>query len=149
MLSMFPQGFSHHGWAYLSIQTTLLEIRHNTGANAWVHHDFAVELLFEYIRKAHFPHMPSRFQSYFACDSLADVARYSQNGAHPVFELSSQTPPPKLDDQWLRFGQFNMTVVLARADYNAHQYWSGAQCSPTSQWEYLMVPPVSVAGPVP
>lgn len=127
---MFPDGLSIHGWLYAA---------HTTQIGDGMNISAALEIVFEYVRRSAFPHMPSRMQCFFAFDDLDRVIAFASQ-THLVFrvvELRSERCV-RLDMNWLKVPQ-----QLAGLSYFAHQYWSGA-ASPAPDWEYLLVPPVEV-----
>lgn len=132
VLQMFPEGLSIHGWAYALEQNWV----QNDQGEAFLRCSHAIELVFEYVRRANFPELPSRLQSYFAFDDIDRVARFSPGS--PIFEVHPASMF-KADQTWL-----NVSDQLAVASFNANQYWLGS-ASATPDWEYLLVPPVTIA----
>ncbi|WP_421590924.1 hypothetical protein [Shinella sp. M27] len=128
-LELFPEGLSIHGWQFLTSRNWV------QGQNEpFLTHNEGIELVFEFVRLAHFPDRPSRMQSYFAFDSIEQVKSFSDA---PVYEMMPAASF-MADMNWLKVGgQF------AYASYNAHQYWRGA-ATPDPRWEYLLVPPVVI-----
>lgn len=128
LLEMFPEGLSLHGWLYALSSPGI----HLNDGRITIDSSCAIEMLFEFIRRASFPDRPSRFQSFFAFDSLENVREFAR--ALPIYEMKPKSAF-KCDQKWLRIPQ------AALAFYYGHQYWSGAATSnPT--WEYLLEPPV-------
>jgi hypothetical protein len=130
---MFPDGLSLHGW-----QFTVCHHLISTDQNGvrYTHNECAIELVFEYARRATFPGCPSRFQSFFAWDSL-DAAKAFNKASHPIYQLESEASF-RADSAWLNLNEQN-----AIGSYSAHRYWSGAP-TPEPKWEYLLKPPVRV-----
>ncbi|MHC1594292.1 MAG: DUF2441 domain-containing protein [Methanotrichaceae archaeon] len=63
--SLFPDGVTSHGEYYMLKGQTLAK-----GVNE------VIELLFEYVRKSHFPSRPSRFQSVFAFENIDQAVSF-------------------------------------------------------------------------
>jgi hypothetical protein len=128
--TLFPDGLSIHGWLYAPF----------TGSyNGGIHNDAALEITLEYVRRAFFPHLPSRFQSFFAFDDIERVKQFARESApgSRIVELRSNSSV-KVDMGWLKARR-----QLAGLSYVAHHYWSGA-ATEMPDWEYLMVPPVDI-----
>ena len=129
--SMFPGGVSAHGERYF-----LQNSAHSTIISPML------ELVFEYVRRSKFPHLPSRFQCMFAMDSVAAANQfkhqYDCNDA-PVYRVESQTTTIKVD----------MTLLTAQTvlvtSHFGHLYWSGEKHPEIEPfWEYLLRCPVTV-----
>lgn len=112
--SLFPDGLSVHGERYL-----LNNNSRGTIASPMI------ELLFENVRRAHFPDSPSRFQSFFACCSAEEAREFQDaygNGIAPIWEIYS-------DGQYCKGNMClldsNQTTLFC--SYLAHEYWSGSQ----------------------
>jgi len=63
--SLFPDGVTSHGERYM-----LRGQAQDMGVNE------IIELLFEYVRKSHFPSRPSRFQSVFAFENIDQAVSF-------------------------------------------------------------------------
>src|SRR6516165_10651975 len=72
LVELFPEGLSPHGWRFMLDRYDY--IRDPITNDAFVNHTWQVEFVFEMVRRAAFPKMNSRFQSYFAWETL-DAAR--------------------------------------------------------------------------
>lgn len=129
-LAMFPDGLSFHGWHYITLRTWEPII----GGQA-IEISALVETVFEYVRKADFPTLPSRFQSYYAFDSLKAAQDFA-----PEKRIVQVIPANfvRLDQKWL-----TLSNHVAGMSLNAHKYWSGA-ATIEPDWEYLLVPPIQV-----
>ncbi|TKV76728.1 DUF2441 domain-containing protein [Rhizobium sp. AU243] len=127
---LFPEGLSIHGW---------LHIAHTARFGDGMHSDAAMEIVFEYVRRAVFPHMPSRMQCFFAFDDLDRVLSFASltHNVIRVVELRSERIV-RLDMNWLK-----MAPQVAGLSFFAHQYWSGTPTA-SPDWEYLLFPPVDV-----
>jgi hypothetical protein len=109
---LFPAGISRHGEKYL-LHSSDPEKRN----------DASIELVFEYIRRSHFPLRPSRLQSVFAFESLVDATRFGmkyreEREAH-IWIVQSED-----------FFEADMNLLSIRGSclltsYRAHRYWSG------------------------
>lgn len=130
VLDMFPEGLSIHGWFYAALSARYRDL---------MHPDAAQEIVFEYVRRAAFPHMPSRFQCFFAFDDLDRVKAFAAatSPVYRVVELRAEKFV-RLDMNWVIIPK-----QTAGLSYVAHQYWSGAATG-KPDWEYLLVPPVDV-----
>ena len=127
---MFPNGVSKHGDSYFL----------SSGSKANIASP-AIEILFEYARRAHFQDKPSRFTSLFGVDSLLSATdfntRYAE-GKAGIWEVDA--------DVYFR-GNMNLltsnqtTLVYS---YFAHLYWKGETGPIPPFWEYLLTPPVRV-----
>ena len=76
LLELFPEGLSLHGWQYLLDRHDF--IRHPVTNDVFVNHTWQVELTFEMVRRAVFPKMNSRLQSYFAWETLDDARNFRE-----------------------------------------------------------------------
>ncbi|CAN7806422.1 hypothetical protein LJR267_010722 [Paraburkholderia hospita] len=135
LLSLFPEGLSLHGWDYMTRQC-LMPLPHAVGAD----YSVILEQVLEYVRRTAFAEHPSRLQSYFAFDSMADAVNFRASGGQPQNPIYLLNPSHALqmDQEWLRLGHQN-----AIGSYCAHQYWMGA-ASPAQDWEYMLVTPIDV-----
>ena len=133
---LFPLGLSSHGEKYF-YNTTLLEKSS----------DKVAELIFEYIRLKWFPHLPSRYQAYFAFLSYEDLIK------SPLFDISRYIYEIETDNYFIadmnllsgaffRFEDANYTNIPIVAE-RAKQYWSG-QYSDNPQPEVLIIPPAKI-----
>jgi hypothetical protein len=134
---LFPDGVGAHGELNFVSADALFQVT-----------DHLIELIWENVRRAHFPTAPSRFQSVFAVDTL-DEARafrtaFDPTGAATIWQVQTAHPGFRTNMELLRApGTALMT------SYHAHCYWS--QHSPDHPvpvtWEVLLTPPVDVLGP--
>lgn len=132
--ALFPDGLSPHGWQYLVNRHDFIRV--DGSQTAFVNHEMAVELVFEYVRRAAFQRAQSRFQSFFAWESLEQALGFRQ-GDQPIYRLESDHVM-YADQCWLTLGVQNVA-----ASFSAHNYWRGV---PTNQprWEAVLAPPVCV-----
>lgn len=131
---MFPTGVSQHGDQYF--------LKNSSRANIA---SPAVELLFEYVRRSHFPDKPSRFQSWFGVESLDDAKAFRARfgaGTGTIWRVASK--------EFLRANMNLLTSQQTTLAYSwfAHAYWRGESGPMNPFWEFLLVPPVQVLGAV-
>jgi hypothetical protein len=132
---LFPDGLSLHGWDYMTRNT---KITPGSDGQHYVEYSNALEIFIEYVRRASFPGLHSRLQSYFAFTSAEEARNFSaKNGSKPVYKLHAERVF-RYDQKWLRLGHQS-----AYTSYAAEQYWSGS-ATPEPTWEYLLAAPVSV-----
>jgi hypothetical protein len=131
---LFPDGLSLHGWQFMVERHDF--IRPTNSDALFVNHNMVVELAFEYVRRAVFPSRRSRFQSFFAWESL-EMARAFRKEGQALYRVESNSIF-RADQSWLTLG-----VQNAIASLSAHRYWSGAS-SGTPRWEILLAPPVRI-----
>ena len=131
---LFPDGLSLHGWQFMVERHDF--IRPTNSDALFVNHNMVVELVFEYVRRAVFPSRCSRFQSFFAWESL-EMAKAFRKEGQALYRVESSSIF-RADQSWLTLG-----VQNAIASLSAHRYWSGAS-SGTPRWEILLAPPVRI-----
>jgi len=110
--NLYPSGLSAHGEQYL--------LRNDSRGNLA---SPIIELLFENVRKAHFPDRPSRFQSIFACCSIEEARQFRSSYGEinsPIWEVYTEGPVFKGN---MRLLDNNQTSLIC--SYLAHEYWSG------------------------
>lgn len=110
--NLYPSGLSAHGEQYL--------LRKDSRGNIA---SPIIELLFENVRKAHFPDRPSRFQSIFACCSIDEARQFRSSYGEinsPIWEIYTEGPVFKGN---MRLLDNNQTTLVC--SYLAHEYWSG------------------------
>ncbi|MFL1407374.1 hypothetical protein ACJO2E_18675 [Marinobacter sp. M1N3S26] len=132
MLSMFPEGLSHHGVSYFVSS----ESRADSPSQS-------IELLFEYVRQAHYPELMSRFQSFFACQSIEEARLFRQNygtGDEKIYEVLARGRYFKAN---MRLLDNNQTSLCC--SFLAHKYWRSETVSlPNELWEILLELPVTI-----
>lgn len=98
-----------------------------------------LELLLENVRRSAYPERPSRLQSMFGVESLAEAIQVqSRLGGGAIFKVHSEVVF-RADMNLLHAG--NSTLVTS---WFAHQYWAG-ECGPEAPfWEWVMKCPVSI-----
>lgn len=106
---LFPGGISDHGRRYFVLGTFATPV-------------WALETTWEYVRRAHYPHRPSRFTCTYAWQTIEEARAFSANhGNAPIWEVSS-------DSAFLG----NMALLdprpsCVRTSQSAHQYWQGIE----------------------
>jgi len=126
---LFPEGVTSHGERYM------LKGKPPKG------HSPVIELIFEYVRRAHFSSRPSRFQSVFAFETIAKAVKFKnkyEKSDSLIWEVESDVAF-KADMSLL-----TLQVSLLLESYNAHRYWRGNSSGNNPVWEYLLSPPVRV-----
>ena len=111
-------------------------IRDPISNDAFVNHTWQVEFTFEMVRRVAFPKMNSRFQSYFAWETL-DAARGFRKNAQSIYRTRAEKGF-RADQNWLTLGTQGVATSLC-----AHRYWSGAASS-ESLWELVLCAPVRI-----
>lgn len=127
---LFPNGISSHGEFYI------IQNGSSTDPQATM-----IELLFEYVRRGCFADKPSRYEAFFAFETLKDlsafIARYKISTG-TVWEVECNN---------VFKGDMNLLALYHSSlvfSYNAHCYWQGLPSS-SPLWELLLTPPVYVA----
>lgn len=166
-LSPFMNGISQHGMhqlrttcpfiaSDLSIKGEMLLHPYSFGNSTSDINTQIIEIVFELVRRAHFPHLPSRFTSFFAVKSYYDFLQWPElldGDRYPnykIWEIDAPDTTPCFDSSLLRggliFGRENANyymgfLPIASADY-AFNYWSG-KTSDKPRMEYLLPHPIS------
>jgi hypothetical protein len=127
-VSMYRNGVSRHGLKYIR------EVSKNSHT----------EWFFEYVRRSTFPNKPSRFESFFAFDSLESVEQFKVKfhaTQSPVFEV-------ECDDFFKGdmnlLGSQNSPLIYSLF---ANTYWSGKtlpELGIEPLWEYLLTGNISI-----
>jgi len=129
---MFPEGVSHHGDKYFLLDNSAGNISSP-----------AIELLFEYVRQAHFPNAISRFQSFFACETKGEAIHFRNiygNEKDSIYEIYTANDYMKVNMMLL--GNNQTTLIYS---HFAHEYWNGhASELPNPFWEVLLKLPVTI-----
>lgn len=86
------------------------------------------ETIFEYERKIKFPNLPSRYQSFFAIETLDDLELWKDilklQGNEHIWKIHvNEKNVLKTDASWFNIKDFDQSVL--RISYNASQYWLG------------------------
>jgi hypothetical protein len=137
---LFPTGVTRHGWGYLLSDTLVFPPRlagcDEAALAAMRNH--AIELLYEYVRRAEFGDRPSRFQSVFAWESLQDAQRFvaASGAAAPTIWRLEGTITFRADINLVTLAGSMRTTSEA-----AHRYWRGAgDPTRTPHWECFLAP---------
>lgn len=137
VLSLFPDGLSHHGWAYMKAIHTRMQ-----GPNLLIDYSYLLEMNIEYVRKAYYPNAPSRMQSVFACETI-DAAREFRKLCGPlcaeknIYAIESNNAL-RADMKLLLLGKRN-----AAGSFLAHKYWKGGSGTEPF-WEFIVELPAKV-----
>lgn len=125
---LFPDGVSAHGERYFL----------RADAQALIVNPM-LELFFEQVRRAAFAKRPSRLQSMFAVETLAEANQFqAQHGGVAIYKVSAEVIF-RGDMSLLQMG--NSTLVVS---WFAYQYWKGEAGPADPFWEYLLKCPVHV-----
>src|SRR5262249_22794463 len=100
LVELFPEGLSPHGWRFMLDRYDY--IRDPITNGAFVNHTWQVEFVFEMVRRAAFPKMNSRFQSYFAWETL-DAARSFRKETQTMYRIQGEKGF-RADQNWLTLG---------------------------------------------
>lgn len=130
---LFPAGVTEHGNGYLlNAKQPAQDV------------SGAIELIFEYVRRARFPHAPSRFESIFAFESLPEARHFmrvfgSETGM--IWEVEFDTPVFRADMACL-----SVCGSVLETSWRADRYWSSLDngSGVASLWELLLEPPIHV-----
>jgi hypothetical protein len=131
---LFPDGVSAHGWQYLN-----LDVKSGNG-------EAAIELIWEYVRRAYFPNRPSRFTATFAWGTLQDATAFRTAAGlagAKIWRLEAAKGFAA------NMGLLNIGTSTLRASQLAHAYWAGepgpaiAGLHPP-RWEVLLSGPITV-----
>ncbi|MGF1907564.1 DUF2441 domain-containing protein [Aliivibrio salmonicida] len=129
---LFPNGFSVHGDKYFLNNASLGNLT-----------EPAIELMFEYVRQSSFNEIPSRFQSFFACETLVEALQFKQQfgtSTSKIFEVYSDRPYFKGNMNLLQNGQ---SVLVS--SFFAHEYWKGNSGPDQAPfWEVMLSLPITV-----
>ena len=127
---LFPNGVSRHGDEFFLKNTSFTSVASP-----------AIELLFEYVRRAHFLDRPSRFQSWFGTPDIQTALEFRtqyREGSEALWVVSAE----QSFRANMKLLTLNETTLLC--SYYSHLYWSGEQGPIHPLWENLLVPPVRV-----
>ncbi|WP_186307777.1 DUF2441 domain-containing protein [Paraburkholderia sp. BCC1884] len=109
---LFPDGVSAHGTQYLN-----LDVKAGNG-------EPAAELIWEYVRRAHFPDRPSRFTATCAWRELEEARAWrARTGATnaKIWRLDAA------EGFVANMSLLNVSTSTLRASQFAHAYWAGEQ----------------------
>jgi hypothetical protein len=133
---LFPDGVTSQGEHYMLREQTIL--REQTSALSEGGVSAVIEILFEYVRRSHFPSCPSRFQSVFAFGNIDQAVNFRKEyGTLYSWIWEVESDVAFTADMRLLTLEGSLLIL----SYNAHRYWSGMSSGNNPIWEYLMVPP--------
>lgn len=119
IIELFPNGISHHGLTYLTPNFTFPLIE----SKNYIEYVTMIECTFEYMRRLKFVHLPSRFESVFACKNIEDAIKLKENyrktNHAKIYKITSEISF-EADMNFLKMGRCilsNFTI--------AEKYWSG------------------------
>lgn len=110
------------------------------------------DLSLEYIRKIHFPHMPSRFQMLFAHDNLNDAVQWAKDYSNEHFAGIAKIESEqflKFDSSWLMTENIRNlppdidVTSFAAFCQNCMRYWN-QEFSESPTVEYLLPLPCQI-----
>lgn len=132
---MFPEGVTEHGNSYF--------LRGSRPANSV---ESAIELLFEYVRRSHYPDRPSRFQSVFAFASVEETQTFRKKHGKPTHVIWEVEATLSFKGN---MGLLTLASSLLTLSWRAHEYWRGQPGKGVPElWECLLVPPVTIVRPI-
>lgn len=134
---LYPNGISNHGLMYLSTQ---LPYRKDDQNRHWIPNTEHMESLFELVRLWKFADKPSRFSSFFGCETLNEAKIFRDKfraGKGCIYKVSANS-----------FFKADMSLLLSGGSiiggyYYAERYWNG-ESSGEPFWEILMSSPIKV-----
>lgn len=133
---LYPKGISSHGFQYLHDKYDYVYDDNNRSYISYMH---IIEITFELIRQISFNEKPSRFESIFGCESLADALKFRNEKGNPenkIYKVSTDSFF-KADMNLLYTGTILGNILIAE------KYWRG-QSSKNPFWEILMQAPVKI-----
>jgi hypothetical protein len=133
----FPMGYSQFGFGYL---TEPFKYYSDELGHGLIRHVYAIELVFELIRRLQYPLLPSRYTSFFGFETIEDALAFRTSINHfacPIYKVEGQDHF-KADMNLLLSGQSSIHALSY-----ANRYWNG-EGSENPTWEYLLTHPVRV-----
>lgn len=133
----YPSGISLHGESYLFGFPSFAE---HSGNKEFVHVSPMIEAIFEQVRRADFPTLPSRFVSMFAWQDLENAYKFKSNYHNQdanIFEVESE-------EYFL--GDMSLLTIGGQVMNSfelAYKYWSGGRTD-NPFIEVLLPLPVSI-----
>lgn len=161
-LEIFDRKISKHGERYLSLVCTTAPLCPSRDFRAAITIDNLNSLLFdtdhkileytlELVRRAYFPHFPSRMQCLFAVSDIDQFAHWPGFDVvkYPVYRIEVSGETPKFDSAWLRGGLsrgrtdtgYFVSYAPTLCFEIAYNYWS-QESTDSPIWEYLIQLPV-------
>lgn len=142
MSKKFFQGnVSHHGFQYLA-DASLSSLPSTN--------ESIIEYTTELVRQSFFPEMPSRFQSFFALETIEDLLTWKDFLLTPdakIFEIEfKEEQCVKLDSAFLPNALYSTNTLAFSPSQNfedAYKYWSMCHTE-APRYELLITPPVTI-----
>lgn len=143
---LFPSGISKAGEAYLGELSPLSDVCNPQSAPSGSFIDLLIsstdttlqrfrELEFEYVRRLYFPHMPSRFQSFFGAKTIEEAKNWcgffdkSRVQLYPIWKFKVCGPFSELDITWRDWRKHDLQGIplysMAVSHSFAFNYWNG------------------------
>lgn len=132
----YPEGLSTFGKDYL-----MEPVRYErVNGYGYISNVMSIDAYFELVRRLRFSDRPSRYQSFFAWETLSEAQAFNQfktAGQGEIFKVIS-AKAIRLDANWLKIGQLYLEGIIF-----AEKYWKG-EASENPSWEWLLRFPVTV-----
>ncbi|HHX62151.1 MAG TPA: hypothetical protein GX707_15795 [Epulopiscium sp.] len=135
--SNYPEGLSRHGGLYYISQSNQVNMK-----------EFILENLLEYERLLKFPDKVSRFESFFASQTLDEALIWKSILSHnpldkfTIWEVEfNHENYLHLDSSWLYCDIYNFSPLYTA--FFANKYWSG-ETSENPKMELLIKPPIKI-----
>lgn len=150
LTQMYPDGLSKHGHNYLYNPGPLIGDANGESLA------LLIGLVFELVRRSHFPDKPSRYQSLFACQQISEVKAFREKLADERNEDEIRTTAiyEVITDETVHRGDMRLLsddCPVLELYRQAHLYWSGEPApvkegeeEGTPFWELLIPLPVFV-----
>jgi hypothetical protein len=134
--SLYPNGLSWHGQNAFFDQYYYEQV----DGRSYVLRQPMLELSYELVRLSHFSDLPSRFTSFYACESLADAQHFRTKhceGQGVIHRVSCE--------QYFRFDMnlLHLGIGIPSTLVFAERYWR-SEAGPNPFWEILMQGPVTI-----
>jgi hypothetical protein len=132
----YPSGISNHGKQYLENRYHFVYDNRNSPFASYMP---LIEMTFELVRQIKFKDKPSRFESFYACETYEEALEYrkdKRNLESKIYKVSTESFF-KADMNLLKAPTIIGSVILAE------KYWNG-ESSENPFWEILMKSPVKI-----
>lgn len=134
---LYPQGISNHGIQYLCGR---FPYRQDSSGVHWLPDMTAIESTFELVRLWKFSDKPSRFTSFYGCETIEEAKSFNQKyrgNKGFIFKVFS-------DSYFKADMSLLMTGASVIANYSfAEKYWKG-ESGINPFWEILMPGPIKI-----
>ena len=140
MASLFPSGTCRWGEVFL-LSEPLTILRQQEQEQSVASLTPAIELVFELVRRASYPQVPSRMTSLFCWEAPEEALEFQaefRQGQETAIYVVEADDFFRADMNLLSLGPTSLTAWS-----NAVDYWSGKSSS-NPCWEILTVPPATV-----